>query len=266
VSTRVLIDAGLARSRVSRVILAAAVLDDVVGIVILTAVLAVTGAGGPGPSLAGVALRIGAFLLIGIPLAHALLPRVHALTRRWFGGEAGFALAFSGMLLFAWLASASGLEPILGAFFAGLALTRSPFARDVESELAPFIRVLAPVFFVSIGIALDPAALLQNLGVALLLSAGAVASKILGCGLPARAAGLGWRESVVIGVGMVPRGEVGLIIAGLGHAVGALDAQLFSAAAFVCVATILVVPPVLRLLTRGWQGDGAATGVRGQAV
>jgi Kef-type K+ transport system membrane component KefB len=151
----------------------------------------------------------------------------------------------------AWIASHAGLEAIIGAFFAGVFFGRTPAAHDLEHEIEPVVRLFAPVFFVSIGLTIIPAQMVSSLGLALTLTAVAVATKLIGCGLPARSSGMTWRQSAIVGSGMVPRGEVGLIVAGIGASGGFLDPHTFSAAAFACVVTILFAPPALRLLARG---------------
>jgi len=262
VSTRLLIDLGLGQSPAAKVILASAIIDDVVGLLVLTAVVAVA-SGGEG-SLAAKFVPIGIFLVIGIPVLAYVLPRLLRVARSFGGQEAGFVVAVATTLGVAWVASFAGLEAIIGAFFAGVFLGATPAARDIEHEIEPVVRLFAPVFFVSIGLAIVPAQMASSLGFAMVLTLVAVASKLLGCVLPARSSGMSWRDAAIVGSGMVPRGEVGLIVAGIGASGGFLDPLTFSAAAFACVATILFAPPSIKLLARrpvavGPMPEGAAS-------
>ena len=248
VSTRLLIDLGMGNSASSKVILAAAIIDDVVGLMVLTAVVAL--AAGHEGSLTSQLLPIGVFLVMGLPILYWALPWLLRTTRRIGGEEAGLVITVGLTLTVGWIASQCGLEALIGAFFAGLFFGNTPAAHDLEREVEPVVRLLAPVFFVSIGLSIVPAEMLAALGFAVVLTLVGILTKLAGCGLPAWLGGLSWRESGIVGSGMVPRGEVGLIVAGIGVQGGFLDAATFSAAAFACIATILFAPPAIRLLAK----------------
>lgn len=248
VSTRLLIDLGLGDSAASKIILAAAIIDDVVGLMVLTAVLAV--ASGHEGGLVSQLTPIVGFMVLGLPVLYWTLPWLLRTTRRIGGEEAGLVMTIGLTLTVGWIASQFGLEAIIGAFFAGLFFGNTPAAHDLEHEVEPIVRLLAPVFFVSIGLTIVPSEMVAALGFAVTLTLVGILSKLAGCGLPAMLRGLSWRESGIVGSGMVPRGEVGLIVAGIGAQAGFLDPAAFSAAAFVCVTTILFAPPAIRLLAR----------------
>jgi Kef-type K+ transport system membrane component KefB len=153
-------------------------------------------------------------------------------------------------LLFVYGGVLAGFEPIVGAFLIGLILAQTPEAPTIERQMESLVHFLAPIFFVHIGLLLDVGALGQGFGFALVLTLVAALSKLGGAGGVAVARGINGRESLLIGVGMVPRGEVGLIVASIGKRTGIFDEQVFSAAALMCVLTVVVAPPLLRRLSR----------------
>jgi Kef-type K+ transport system membrane component KefB len=230
----------------SRTVLGAAVADDVLGLVILTVVLGV--AAGGAMSALGVArvvivavgfLVIASFL--GLRLAPGLFRTVHAQALSP-GTYTAVSLAFAiGLSLIAGLA---GLAPIVGAFVAGLSLGGTGHAGRVRSALAPAGHLFIPVFFLQIGIDARVQELIRPavLGLGGALLAVAVAGKLLSSlGSLDRAA-----DKLLIGLGMIPRGEVGLIFAGLGLRHGLLGPDLYAALLFVILTTTLVTPPLLR--------------------
>jgi Kef-type K+ transport system membrane component KefB len=230
----------------ARTVLGAAVADDVLGLVILTVVVRIVTTGSV--SAIGIAGVIGAalvFLVVtggaGIRLAPRLFQIVDTKAR-----SAGILVvaALIVTLAFAELAMLAKLAPIIGAFVAGLSLGRTAQAERIRRELRPIAHVLVPVFFVSIGIEVDVARLIDpsvlGLAGALLVVAviGKVAASLFAFGSP----GDRW----LIGLGMLPRGEVGLIFAGIGIREGVLGADLYAALLIVVLGTTLATPPLLR--------------------
>jgi len=248
VSTRLLIDLGLGSSPAAKIILAAAIIDDVVGLLVLTGVVAA--ASGADQGIAAKVVPMAGFMLVGLPICWFVLPQLLISTRARIGKEAGLVVVIGTMLAVSWIAGVCGLEALIGAFFAGVLFARTPAAHDLEHEIEPIVRIFSPIFFVAIGLSIMPAEMLASLGFAMELTIVAVLTKLLGCAAPARLGGLPWRQSALVGSGMVPRGEVGLIVAGIGAQGGFLDAPTFSAAAFACVATILFAPPAIKILAR----------------
>jgi len=161
------------------------------------------------------------------------------------------ALVFSSVLLFAWAAEVlGGLAAITGAFLAGVGLSRSPLREKTEGRIrAITYAFVVPVFFVSIGLQADaraisgPALLLL---LALLLVA--VASKVIGSGLGALLGGFSRVQALRVGVGMVSRGEVGLIVASVGVGQGLVDPELFSVVVLLVLLTTIITPVLLRLV------------------
>jgi Kef-type K+ transport system membrane component KefB len=164
-------------------------------------------------------------------------------------GLLGIALAMG--LAFGFAAQVAGLAAITGAYVAGLLINRG----NQYSELTERVKVVAyglfvPIFLVRTGMEArlnDIGSTVAFIVVATLL---AVISKILGCGFGARVAGLTNRQSVVVGVGMISRGEVALVVATLALAAGAITQVVFSSAVVVVLATTLITPPLLRLALR----------------
>ncbi len=230
----------------SRVVVGAAVADDVLGLIVLTVVARIaTGGGISGGEVAGVVVVALGFLVLTTAAGLAVAPRAFAMVQRR-AGSAGtmVAIAFAFTLAFAELAQAAELAPIVGAFVAGLSLSRSSQAERISRELAPLGHLFIPVFFFLIGTEAQLSALtdVRVLGLAALMSVLAVAGKVAA----------GWwavgtdADRLMVGLGMVPRGEVGLIFATIGRQAGVLDDDLYAALLVVVLLTTVVTPPLLR--------------------
>ena len=231
----------------ARIVLGAAVADDVIGLVVLTVVVRlVTGGSVSLVSVVGIIGVAVAFLVIsgivGLRLAPALFAGIERFSRST-GTLIALALAFT--LAFAELANAAQLAPIVGAFVAGLALGRSRQRERIGRELAPVGHLFIPVFFLQIGIDVDVGkfADTQVLLIAGALLVVAIAGKLLAAagafGTPA--------DRWLIGVGMLPRGEVGLIFATIGLQGGVLDDSLYAALLLVVLITTLMTPQLLKV-------------------
>lgn len=248
VTARVLQQLGLISSEVGRVIIGAAVIDDVLAMLILAVASGLAAGDVDVVRLGGtLALALAFIAIVGIGGSRLLSRRRSLLTEPRFA-ETPF---LPGMLLMLGLAAASaaiGLAAIIGAFLAGLVAGESSERRALEAETAPVAAFFTPFFFGFMGAQVDLAGLTDPLvlGVAALITVVAVVSKLAGAF--AGALRLGARRALVVGWGMVPRGEVGIVVAGLGLQVGTIDADLFSAVIAMCVVTTVVVPPVLPLI------------------
>jgi Kef-type K+ transport system membrane component KefB len=261
ITARVLQDLGRSRSPEARVILGAAVIDDVLGLVVLAVVggaIAAAASGG-GLSLGAVAWILGkaALFLVGsLVVGTTLSARVFRLGSRLRTRGVLLALALFFCFALSWVAGAIGLAPIVGAFAAGLVLEDVHF-RDfkergehgIEELVHPIASFLVPVFFVVMGARTSLAAFAhaEVLGLAATLTLAAVAGKQL-CSAGVLEKGI---DRLTVGLGMVPRGEVGLIFAnvGLQLTVGGapiLSAATYSAVVAVVIVTTLVTPPALR--------------------
>src|SRR5213078_2458660 len=226
ITARVLKDTGHLARPEARIILGAAVIDDVLGLLILAVIAAAIKAAQSGASLALVdvaliAAKAISFLIGAIVIGHYVVPRVFHRAGRLQGNGVLLALAISFCFLMAWVASRVGLAPIVGAFAAGLVLDEAHFksfrSREelrLEELIVPVSALLVPVFFVLMGLKVDLKAFAKP---ELLLYAGALtAAAILGKQVCALAVFERNINRPAIGIGMIPRGEVGLIMAGIG--------------------------------------------------
>lgn len=252
ITARVLADLGQVQTDEARIILGAAVIDDVLGMIVLAVVSAI---GQTGTVSVGTVALIGAQAL-GFTAVVALAGR-HAV-QRWSVHlerlplrDAAFVVAVLLMLGLAALAAMVGLAAIIGAFLAGMALAELDEQYALEQKFLPIYDLLVPLFFVITGshvdwrLAFDS----QTVLIALTVTALAVVGKLGGCGLGGW--GMGWRTAAILGVGMVPRGEVGLIVANAGRSLGVIPEDIFSSVIVMTVLTTLVAPPVLTLLYGG---------------
>lgn len=261
ITARVFGDLRALASVEARTVLGAAVADDVLGLVILTVVARVATEGTF--SVGAVAIVVGsavAFLVLTTGAAMRLAPAGVALVHR-FSRTPGtvVALAFAFTLGLAELAGTARLAPIVGAFVAGLALSRSEHAEHIRRELTPVGHLLVPVFFLGIGIDADLAALAH--ADVLWLSAGLLVVAVLGKLVSGWVAGPRSGDRLLIGLGMLPRGEVGLIFAGLGLREGVLGDDLYGALVVVVLVTTLVAPPLLGRRLRRVRAEARGAGV-----
>ncbi len=167
--------------------------------------------------------------------------------------NAPFLVAIILMLGLSALAGIIGLAAIIGAFLAGMMLAEAKERFNLEQQALPIYEFLVPFFFVIIGTKVDPGAFTDTtvLAIALAVTGLAVLGKLIGGGLAS--AGLPIRSAAIIGTGMVPRGEVGLVVASIGLGIGVITPDIFSAVVFMSIATTVIAPPVLVLLYRGYR-------------
>lgn len=266
ITARVLKDLGQLSRHEARIILGAAVIDDVLGLLILSVIAGAIKAVQNGTSLAVldvvlIALKAVCFLIGSILVGHYLVPRVFHHAGRFQGNGVLLALSICFCFLLAWIASVVGLAPIVGAFAAGLVLDEAHFesfrSREelrLEQLLAPVSSLLVPLFFVLMGLRVD----LRAFGRAdlILFAAALTGAAIIGkqvCSLAAFEKNI---NRVAIGFGMIPRGEVGLILAGIGATLTLPNLQgvnepvvggtTFGAIVLMVITTTLITPPLLK--------------------
>lgn len=250
ISARVLGDLGRLETAEGRTVLGAAVLDDVIGLVIL-AVCATMAAGGviTTASVARtVALAVG-FLAGALLLGRLLVPRLFALIDRIPADGVTGAIALAFALALAALADAAGSAMIIGAFAAGLILHDTPQRQRIETATTAMGHFVVPIFFAVVGATVDLAAVADPsaLGLGGALLAVGIAGKFVA----------GWApfwvpmRRALVGAAMVPRGEVGLIFAQMGLATGAITPGIFGALMLMVIGTTFVTPPWLAWLCRG---------------
>jgi Kef-type K+ transport system membrane component KefB len=252
ITARVLSDLGRLQEPESQIVLGAAILDDIIGLIVLAVVAGLTEGGRVTPfEVLRIAAAAFGFLVVTVVAGGIVVPPlVRTIARfRTPGTTATLAMMFA--LGFAWLAWWVGSALLIGAFAAGLLLRRTTLVHEIEKRVAHLGQFFVPIFFVTVGAALDlrvfnpiEAANRQTLLIGGMLILAAVAGKFVSGYAPFWFRG----KKSVIGVGMIPRGEVGLIFAQTGLASGVFDDKLFSATALMVMVTTFVAPPLLRVL------------------
>ena len=254
ISAQTLMELKVLRSRVGLALLGAAVFDDILVILLLsTASIFLGGVAGGYADVAVTIIRIILFLAIASALGFWLLPPLTALVNKLPISQGALAFVLVATLLYGWSAEAiGGIAAITGAFLVGLFLSRSPFRNQLEAGVSAIAYgFFVPIFFVSIGLEVNLRAISGSAWIfAIVITIVAILSKILGGGLGARVSGLTNLESLQLGIGMVSRGEVGLIVAAFALANGMLSQDGFSIAVFMVIVATLVTPPLLRLSFR----------------
>lgn len=250
ISAQTLLELGVLRSREGLALLGAAVIDDVLGILLLSLFLAVTQEAGADPAtLLAVIARMLLFFGIAITLGILVIPRLAGWVDDLPISEGVVAFVVVVTLLYAWAAEVIGqVAAITGAFIAGTIFARTAFRRAIAEGMHTLTYAFfVPIFLIGIGLRADARALGGEGWIfALAIIVVAILSKIGGCWLGARPGGFSSPEALRVGVGMVSRGEVGLIIAGIGLAENRIDAVVYAAMVLMVLATTLVTPILLR--------------------
>jgi Kef-type K+ transport system membrane component KefB len=276
ITARVLKDLGRLQARESKIVLGAAVIDDVMGLVVLAVVVGMIGAVNSGEEMAigGIFWIIGKavlFLVAAVGIGQWASPKIFKLASKLRGEHMLLTVGLLVLFLFSWLADKIGLATIVGAFAAGLVLDELHFKQlgdkhehNLEEILAPLAGFLVPIFFVRMGYKVD----LSTFGdSSILIFAGALTlAAIVGkqvCSFGVIEKGL---DKLSVGIGMIPRGEVGLIFAGIGaslmlHGEPVVNAPTFSAVVIMVIVTTLITPPALKWSLnrpRGYEGASDA--------
>jgi len=255
ITARVFADLGIIEAKVARVILGAAVIDDVIGLVVLAIV---TGLGKGTLSFVKIGLIvleavgfIAFLIIIGRKVVHRMIPRVASFRTR----DAVFSLAILFCLFLSAVASYIDLAAIVGAFLAGMVLAELNIEFNLSVKTESLYNFLVPFFFVILGSWVDLSIFAKPalLWAALIITVFAILGKLIGCGLGAL--NLGKKDAVVVGFGMVPRGEVGMIIASIGMSMKAITSDLYTVIIFMVMATTLITPPILRGLTKNVKSE-----------
>lgn len=251
ISAQTLMELGALRTREGSTILGAAVIDDVMGIIVLSLVIAAANASATGFDLAQLgilAVRIVAFFAIGIAAGRWFAPFLG-----WASGlpvtQALLAAVLILVFFYSWAAEYLGaVAAITGAYLAGVLVAQTPFKKQVDEGVHPLTySMFVPIFFVSIGLQANGRELGESAWFTIALIVVAIVTKAVGCGLFARLSGFTATESIRVGAGMISRGEVGLIVAGYGLAHQIIGRDVFSASVVMVLVTTMVTPPLLRL-------------------
>jgi Kef-type K+ transport system membrane component KefB len=250
ITAQVLASKGLLQARASKIILAAAVIDDVLGLLVLALVSSMAKGQVSFVGLATTAaVAMGFTILVakwGTSTMDRIVPRMEERLRL---GEGEFALSMVLLFALSVLSVYAGVAAIIGAFLAGMALAES-VGRRVHDLAHGVTELLVPFFLAGIGLHFDLQAFTDRstLLLALVVLAAALLSKFAGCG--AGALRLGRRDATRIGIGMMPRGEVGMVVAQIGLSLGVITQSIYAVVVFMAVATTLAAPPLLNLSYR----------------
>lgn len=250
ISAQTLLELGVLRSREGLALLGSAVIDDVLAILILSIFLAVTSEGGAGVSSVGlVFVRMIVFFIVAAFLGARLIPRLAHWIEELPISEGVMAFVIITTLLYAWSAQVIGeIAAVTGAFLAGLFFARTSVRRTIERGVHTLTYAfVVPIFLISIGLKADARALGgEGLVFTIAMILIAIVSKVLGCGLGARLGGFNTGEAMRVGIGMISRGEVGLIVATIGLSENLIGQNVYSSMVVMVLATTLVTPIFLR--------------------
>ena len=263
ITARVLADIGRLDSPESVTVLASAVVDDVLGIIILAIILGISAEGSVTAGSIGIIFLKAAGFWLGLMIIGSILSKYISMAVLWFK-SAGATLVLALGLAFVASAVAEiyfGLAMIIGAYTIGLALSSTKLKHQIEDSIRSVNNLLVPVFFVVIGMQVDFSAfgsgdtsLASTIVFTVVLVVTAVASKMVGSGVPALFVGFNRSGAYRIALGMLPRGEMGLYIAGIGLASGVIGQDIFGAAVVMMVVTTLIAPVLLVPAFRGGSG------------
>ena len=253
ITARVLGDIGAIRTREARIILGAAVVDDILALLMLSVVVGLGGDDFDALELGLTALAAVTFVVFAALVGTRVIRQYSIHLEKLKIRNAPFLVAMIVMLGLSALAGIIGLAAIIGAFLAGMMLAEAKERFNLEQQALPVYEFLVPFFFVIIGTKVDPGAFMDStiLMVALGVTGLAVLGKLIGGGIAS--AGLPVRSAAIIGTGMVPRGEVGLVVASIGAGIGAISDDMFSVVVFMSIATTIIAPPALVGLYRGYR-------------
>lgn len=247
ITSATFLDLGIARSRAARTVLGAAVVDDILALILLSVAVGMAADGGVDAAkivlALGVAVAFVAFVALG---GTRLLQRRPRLLEAPRFADSPLLPAVILCLGLAAFAAEIGLAALIGAFLAGMIVAETRDQHPIEEEVKPLYAFFPPFFFAFIGIELDLGELLSGDALVLLtaVTALAAATKLVPAYLAARPLGRG--EARIVGVGMIPRGEVGIVVASIGAAEGVIDAELFGVVVGMSILTTLLAPFALR--------------------
>ena len=259
ITARILSDSRKISTPEGVTILAAAVLDDVLSIILLSVVVGIATVEMGGGTIAWSSIAIIGFKAIGFWLICMVLGIVLAphLTQKLKKLESLSSLAiisFGFSLLLAGLSEMAGLAMIIGAYISGLALSQTDVAGEINERIKAVSEYFVPVFFAVMGMMVDFKALMGVFVFGILFSIFAFLGKLIGCGFPALFVGFNLRGAARIGAGMLPRGEVTLIVAGIGLSSGAIGADMFGVAVMTMLLASFAAPPIITQTFKGGSG------------
>src|SRR5215813_5634581 len=250
VTARVLGDMHVLQIVPARIILGAAVFDDILGLILLGVVVGLVSTTGTAwAQLTVTSIEAIGFALVMIFYAPRVVRRMEPGLERMSTQDAPLIIAIAICLGLSYAAVKIGMAAIIGAFFAGLAFAEYSPRWNLRPRAFAINEFLAPFFFFSMGARLNLMVFDRKLIIsAIIISVLAFLSKLMGCGLPVLRSG--WKTALKVGVGMTPRGEVGLIVALVGLQMNIISQSAYALVVFMTAATTLIAPPMMRLVFR----------------
>jgi len=246
ISVQALKEMGRLKSKEGSTILGAAVIDDILVILALAFLMSMVGGD---VHLGKVIIKKIAFFAIAIFLAWKVVPLVLKKFAPLKVTETVISAALIICFAFAYLAEFTGVAAIIGAYIAGIGVSFTNYKHEVFEKVETIsYSIFVPVFFASIGVTVELIGIKGNIGLIIALSVVAILTKLVGAAVGAKLAGFNWRNSLGVGAAMVSRGEVALIIAGIGIDSGLLSSELFAVLVIVVLITTLVTPPLMKVL------------------
>ncbi|CAB49058.1 cation:proton antiporter [Pyrococcus abyssi] len=248
ITVKVLMELGKLRTKEGATILAAAVVDDVLGILILTIVISMLREGSVHYDvIVEVLLEVAGFLAVFLYLGPVVMENVFRRLSKVDLPESTTSFAIVFLVLFAYLAEHLNLASILGAYLIGLSIGQTSYKKRIEGPMNVIgYSIFIPVFFVEVGMRIDPRFLFEAKTFAFLYAVFAMISKVIGCGLGAYLSKFDWRTSIKIGIGMIPRLGVELAMISTAMAAGVAGSDVLTVAMTMVFLTTLITPIMLR--------------------
>ena len=250
ITARVLGDMHVLQTVSARIILGAAVFDDILGLILLGVIVGlVSTTGVPWAQLLVTSIEAIGFAVVMLFYAPRVVRHMEPGVERMSTHDAPLIIAIAICLGLSYAAVKIGMAAIIGAFFAGLAFAEYSPRWNLRERASAITDFLTPFFFFSMGVRLDFKVFDRRLIIsAIVITLLAFLSKLIGCGLPV--IGSGWKTALKVGLGMTPRGEVGLIVALVGLQMNVISQPAYALIIFMTAATTLVAPPLLRIMFR----------------
>ena len=254
ITVQVLTELGKMQTKEARLILGAAIVDDILAIAVLSVVTTMVQTGDTSPAIIDITflvlkiLGLFAVLLIG---SVVIIPRILHVERLWRSEGSVEGITTAAFFGAAGIAAFVGLSPIVGAFSVGMAVASTRIIKQVEEYVSKLGIIFAPLFFAIIGAQVDLRGVnLDVLYLSGIIIAVAVVTKLVGCGLPAMIFLKEKSKAMKVGIGMISRGEVGLIVAGVGVSSGALSSDIYTTIIIMIATTTIVTPIWLKIAYR----------------
>lgn len=247
ISVQTLRELGWLNSREGSALLGAAVLDDVIVVILIAVAMSLFT--GSGTSIGQLVLYNLIFFVGVFVLSKWVVPGFIQFFAKFEVTEITLSAALIIAFAFAYAGEMLGVAGIIGTFAAGVAISETKFKEEVIQRVEPVANgIFVPFFFISIGLPVTFEGIGDQVGFLVYLTILALISKLAGCGLGAKMSGFGWRSSIGIGAGMISRGEVALILAAIGLESGLLAAEYYTSAIIVVILTTVVTPPLLKII------------------